>query len=43
MVSKCCSLKKRESRRSNFEPMVGREREAVWQLKHIAKKLTGIL
>lgn len=32
-------LKKWESRRSNFEPMTGREREAIWQLKQIVKKL----
>jgi hypothetical protein len=36
-------LKKRENRRSNFEPMVGRETEAVWQLKRIASKLIEIL
>lgn len=36
-------LKRWEGRKSNFEPMVGREREAVWQLKQIAQKLTGIL
>lgn len=36
-------LKKWENRRSNFELMTGREREAVWQLKRIAKKLTGML
>ena len=35
-------LKKWEDRRSNFEPMTGRERESVWQLKHIAKKLAGV-
>jgi hypothetical protein len=31
-------LKKWESRRSNFEPMTGKEREAIWQLKGIVKK-----
>jgi hypothetical protein len=31
-----------ESRRSNFEPMTGREREAAWQLEHIVKKLAGM-
>lgn len=36
-------LKEWEGRRSNFVPMIGREREAVWQLKRIAKRLTGIL
>lgn len=35
-------LKKWEDRRSNFEPMTGRERESVWQLKHIAKKLIRV-
>jgi hypothetical protein len=29
-----------ENRRSNFEPMIGREKEAVWQLKRIVEKLT---
>ena len=33
--------KKWESRISNFEPMTGREREAVWQLERIVKKLAG--
>lgn len=32
-------LKAWESRRSNFEPMIGREREAVWQLERIVEKL----
>jgi len=32
-------LKKWENRRSNFEPMIGRERESVWQLKCIVEKL----
>lgn len=35
-------LKKWESRRSNFEPMTGRERESVWQLKRIVDKLAGV-
>jgi hypothetical protein len=35
-------LKEWESRRSNFEPMIEREREAVWQLKHIVEKLAGM-
>ena len=32
-------LKKWESRRTNLEPMTGKEREAIWQLKRIVKKL----
>ena len=32
-------LKKWENRRSNFEPMTGKEREAMWQLKRIVEKL----
>lgn len=32
-------LKKWESRRSNLEPMIGRETEAVWQLRRIVEKL----
>ena len=32
-------LKKWENRRSNFEPMIGREREATWQLRRIVEKL----
>jgi hypothetical protein len=29
-----------EGRKSNFQPMFGREKEAAWQLKHIATKIT---
>jgi len=32
-------LRKWENRRSNFVPIIGRERESVWQLKRIVEKL----
>lgn len=31
-----------EQRKSNVEPMIGRELEACWQLKRIVKKLRGV-